>query len=233
MKMGGGARYAWGLELGRRFRDRIRGKRARHKRIVSWQLDEIPHEIAGPSGARQRVFIRGVLAGITDGRKQLGDTPLPGIVWITQPALRLAGRRARGDLAVFWRQLDRSTIYLVGEEYPKFAGPARGAARRQAKGQRRLWHAGGARRSLARKYVAGMTPGYRLGKGLGGNVGHRRRAAVRRWRRAYVRARSRKGVSGFAQYNFRYRNARADVMNDVLKALAHGVRVSPARARRG
>jgi hypothetical protein len=44
-----------------------------------------------------------------------------------------------------------------------------------------------------------------------------------------VRARSRKGVAGFAQYNFRYHNARSPVMNDVLKALAHGVRVSPAR----
>jgi hypothetical protein len=231
MKMSGGARYAWGLELGRRFRDRIRTKRKAHQRIVTWQLDEIPHEVAGRSGARQRVFIRGVLAGITDGRPQMGDTWLPGIVWITQPALKLAGRRARGDLAVFWRQLDRSTIYLVGEEYPKFAGPARRAARREAHGQRRLWHAGGARRSLARKYVAGMTPGYRLKRGLGGNVSHRSRPAVRRWRRAYVRARARKGVAGLAQYNFRFHNARSPVMNDVLKALAHGVRESPAFRR--
>jgi len=76
-----------------------------------------------------------------------------------------------------------------------------------------------------------MTPGYRLGKGLGGNVGRRSRPAVRRWRRAYVRSRSRKGVAGFAQYNFRFHNARSPVMNDVLKALAHGVRVSPARRR--
>lgn len=229
MRMSPGARYAWGTELGRRFRDRIRSKRKRHKRIVTWQLDEIPHEAAGRGGARLRGFIRGVLHGVTDGRPGMGDQPLPGIVFMTQPALRLAGRPARGDLAVFWRQLDRSTIYLVGEEYPKFAGPARRAARREASGQRRLWHAGGARRSLARKYVAGMTPGYRLGKGLGGNVGHRSRAAVRRWRRAYVAARSRKGVAGFAQYNFRFKNAASPVMNDVLKALAHGVGVSPAR----
>jgi hypothetical protein len=232
MRMGNGARYLWGLELGRRFRDRIRSKRKAHQRIVTGQLDEIPHEVAGRHGARQRVFIRGVLAGITYGRPQLGDKWLPGIVWITQPALKLAGRRARGDLAVFWRQLDRSTIYLVGEEYPNFSGPARRAAKRASRGQARLWHAGGARRSLARKYVAGMTPGYRLNKGLGGNVGRRSRPAVRRWRRAYVRARSRKGVAGLAQYNFRYRNARPAVMNDVLKALAHGVRVSPARRKR-
>jgi hypothetical protein len=226
MRLSNGARYAWGVELGQRFRDRIRSKRKARKRVVTWQLDEIPHEVAGPRGARQRVFIRGVLKGITDGRPQMGDEPLPGIVWITQPALKLAGHRASGDLAVFWRQLDRSTIYLVGEEYPRFSGPARRAARKHARGQARLWHAGGARRSLARKYVAGMTPGYRLDKGLGGNVGRRSRPAVRRWRRAYVQARSRKGVAGFAQYNFRYRNAAPAVMNDVLKALAHGVRVA-------
>jgi hypothetical protein len=226
MRLSPSARYAWGLELGQRFRDRIRSRRNRRQRVVTWQLDEIPHEVAGPKGARLRGFIRGVLHGITDGRPQLGDEPLPGIVWITQRALKLAGRRARGDLALFWRQLDRSTIYLVGEEYPDFAGPPRRAARRQGRGQARLWHAGGARQSLARKYVAGMTPGYRLGRGLGGNVGRRSRSAVRRWRRAYIQARSRKGVAGLAQYNFRFRNARAPVMNDVLQALADGVRVS-------
>ena len=69
-----------------------------------------------------------------------------------------------------------------------------------------------------------MTPGYRLGKGLGGNVRHRSRRAVRQWRRTYVRARSRKGVSGFAQYNFRFKNGAPAVMNDVLRALSHGVR---------
>lgn len=228
LRMSGARRYAWGLELGRRFRDRIRVKR---REVVSWQLDEIPHEVARRGGARLRTFTRGVLQGVSVGRPQIGDKHMPGIVWITQPALRLAGKRARGDLGLFWRQLDRSTIYLVGEEYPDFTGPARRAARQQGRGQARLWHAGGARRSLARKYVAGMTPGYRLNKGLGGNVRGRSRPAVRRWRRAYVRARSRKGVAGFGQFNFRYRNGRAPVMNDTLKALAHGVRVSPKRRR--
>jgi hypothetical protein len=41
-----------------------------------------------------------------------------------------------------------------------------------------------------------------------------------------VQARSRKGVAGFAQYNFRFGNVGAPVMNDVLAALAHGVRAS-------
>ena len=66
------ARYAWGLELGRRWRDRIRSKR-KGQRVVSWQLDEIPHEISGKGGARLRVYIRGVLKGVSEGRPQLGD----------------------------------------------------------------------------------------------------------------------------------------------------------------
>ena len=145
-------------------------ERKAHQRIVTWQLDEIPHEVAGRTARGSACSSAGCCAGSPTGARSSATCALPGIVWITQPALKLAGRRARGDLAVFWRQLDRSTIYLVGEEYPNFTGPARRAARRQARGQARLWHAGGARRSLARKYVAGMTPGYRLNRGLGGNV---------------------------------------------------------------
>jgi hypothetical protein len=226
LKLSPGARYAWGLELGRRFRDRIRSKRKRGSRVVTWQLDEIPNEIAGRGGAKLRGFIRGVLRGISDGRAPLGDAHLPGIVFATQRALKVAGARARGDLGVFWRQLDRATLYLVGEEYPAFAGSPRRAARAAGKARSRLWRAGGARRSLAGRYVAGMTPGYRLGKGLGGNVHHRSRPAVRRWRRSYVRARSRAKVAGFAQYNFRFKNAAAPVMNDVLRSLAQGVRTA-------
>jgi hypothetical protein len=225
MKMSSGARYAWGLELGRRWRDRIRSKR-QGQRVVSWQMDEIPHEISGPRGGRLRTYIRGVLRGVSRGRPQLGDKLVPGIVWITQPALRVAGKRARGDLAVFWRELDRSTIYLVGEEYPEFTGNPRRAARSQSRGQARLWHAGGARRRLAKKYVAGMTPGYRLNRGLGGNVRKRGRPAVRSWRRSYIRSRAGKGVAGFAQFNFRHRNAAPAVMNDVLRAMAQGVRTA-------
>src|SRR4051812_27005391 len=33
-------RYRLGRALGRRFRDRIRGERAKSKRVVTWQLDE-------------------------------------------------------------------------------------------------------------------------------------------------------------------------------------------------
>ena len=70
-----------------------------------------------------------------------------------------------------------------------------------------------------------MTPGYRIVRGLGGNVDRRSHGFVRHWRMAYVRARARRGVAGFAEYNFDYRNASGAVMNDVLRALGRGVRV--------
>jgi hypothetical protein len=214
-------RYQAGLEIGRRFRDRIRHRRARHQRVVTWQFDEIPSEVAQHPGYRP--IVAGILRGLAQGRRRLGDRRLPGIVFVPGKAI---GVRDRG----FWRAVNGSTLYLVGEEYPRFAGAPRHAARRHAAWRHRLYRAGGARRRLAQKYVAGMTPGYRRAPGLGGNVHHRSHGYVRRWRGAYVRARARTGVIGFAQYNFNYRNAHAAVMNDVLRALGRGVRVLRRRS---
>jgi hypothetical protein len=211
-------RYKAGLEIGRRFRDRIRYRRARHQRVVTWQFDEIPGEAAGRGGARYRTLVAGILRGMAYGRPELGDRRLPGIVFVPGKAIGI------GD-GGFWRAVNQSALYLVGEEYPAFTGAPGRAARRHASWRHRLYRAGGARRRLAQKYVAGMTPGYRMVSGLGGNVGHRSRSFVRHWRLAYVRARARHGVMGFAQYNFNYRNASAAVMNDVLRALGRGVRV--------
>lgn len=44
-----------------------------------------------------------------------------------------------------------------------------------------------------------------------------------RWRNAYVDGRVRQGVAGFAQYYFRFENARTFVMQDALRALARGM----------
>lgn len=213
----------WGLELGRRFRDRIRNKRRHGTKITSWQLDEIQSEIAGSGGGRRRAFFRGVLEGVHRGRPELGDARLPGIVFITQTALRLARRAKRDQL---WRALDRATLWLIGEEYPEFAGSPRRAARRESGGQKSLRRAGAAGRSLARKYVVGMTPGHRVEPGLGGNVGHRSRRAVDGWRESFVRARSRHRVAGFAQFGFRFENSPRTVMNAVLRSLSKGARLT-------
>ena len=211
-------RYQAGLEVGRRFRDRIRHRRARHQRVVTWQFDEIPSEAGGHGGWRYRQIVAGILRGVAFGRRELGDRRLPGIVFVPGKAIGIRDRH-------FWRTVNRSTLYLVGEEYPRFVGAPGRAARHHAAWRHRLYRAGGARRRLAHKYVAGMTPGYRVVRGLGGNVGHRSHGYVRHWRASYVRARARTGVAGFAQYNFNYRNASAAVMNDVLHALGRGVRV--------
>jgi hypothetical protein len=225
MHRSGHYRYQAGLEVGRRFRDRIRFKRAHHQRVVTWQFDEIPSEIAGRNGYKVRQVVQGILRGVAYGRPALGDVRLPGIVFASGKALRVANRPAHGDLRRFWKAVNEASLFLVGEEYADFVGSPGRAARRHAAWRHSLYRWGGQRRALARKYVAGMTPGYRLVPGLGGNVQRRGRSAVRRWRLSFVRTRARLGVAGFAQYNFNYHNASAAVMNDVLRALGRGVRV--------
>jgi len=69
----------------------------------------------------------------------------------------------------------------------------------------------------------GLTPGARLLPGLGGNVHHRRRSVVRRWRLDYVRARARDRPAGICQYNFTFENTAPSVMNDAVAALARGI----------
>ena len=217
--------YRWGRELGRRFRDRIRNKRRGGTKVTTWQFDEIISEIAegGGAGSRRRAFIRGVLDGAHRGRPELGDRKLPGIVFATQRAMRTARRGKRGEIGRFWRAVDRASLYVIGEEYPDFAGSPARVARRESSGQRALRRVS---RSLARKYVVGMTPGQRLGEGLGGNVGRRGHGAVNGWREAYVRARARGKPAGFAQYHFRFENSSAKVMRGAVRSVAKGARLS-------
>ena len=217
------SRVSWGRELGRRFRDQFRSSNRQGLGAVTWQLDEIRNEAAGRRGRRLRDFTRGVILGLQFGRPALGDAELRGLVHVASGAFRLASRRG-GEVARFWRTVDRAALRLVGEEYVRFVGVPSKAARAQARGQRLLRRAGGARRSLARRYVVGMTPGHRLVRGLGGNVRRLSRRRANRWRRAFVRARARMGVAGFSQYNFRGRNGSPWAIRDALRALALGVR---------
>jgi hypothetical protein len=218
-RLSGGGAYRWGRELGRRFRDRIRNKRRGGTRVTTWQFDEVISEI-GRDG-RRRVFIRGVLDGLHGGRRELGDRRLPGIVFATQKALRTA--RRGGDFRRLWRAVERAALWVVGEEYPRFAGAPGRVARHESAGQRALRRVG---RSLARKYVVGMTPGQRLEAGLGGNVNRRSVGAVNAWRERFVRARSQTRPAGFAQYHFRFENSRTKVMRGAVRALAKGARLS-------
>jgi hypothetical protein len=218
-RLSGASAYRWGRELGRRFRDRIRNKRRGGTAVTTWQFDEVISEIAEDGG--RRTFIRGVLEGLHRGRPELGDKELPGIVFATQRAMRTA--RRGGDFKRFWRAVDRASLYVVGEEYPEFAGAPRRAASREAHGQRALSRIA---RSLARKYVVGMTPGLRLDPGLGGNVGRRSVGAVNGWREAFVRARAKRRPAGFGQFHFRFENSSAKVMRAAVRSMAKGARLS-------
>jgi hypothetical protein len=213
-------RVTWGIELGRRFRDELRAAARAGTELGGWQLDEILAEAAGFEGRAYRDLTRGVLRGLVFGRPALDDRPQQGLVWWAHTAFALAASRLTAELAAFWRILNRSALGLIGEEYPEFVGDPVAAARIEAAGQRGLARGGPVRRALARKYVAGLTPGYRLAPGLGGNTRRLPRQEVNRWRERYVQARAAAGVAGFAEFTFRFENSAPRVMRDVLRTLA-------------
>src|SRR5262245_62724361 len=216
-------RTSWGMEVGRRYRDTLRHSRADGIAVDSWQLDELGTQLAGPQGRQHRECVRGVLQGMTFGRPVLGDSERKGFVWSTPRALNLARLPLTPELTAFWQQLERASFRIVGEEFPNFTGDPARAARTQADGQRALASGGPVRRRLAGRYVAGMTPGYRIGVGLGGNVNGWPRAQVNRCRNAYVARRARIGVAGFGEFHFVFQNSRTFVMQDSARAVARGM----------
>jgi hypothetical protein len=223
MRLSTAQRTAWGIELGRRYRDTIRHARADGITVDSWQLDELGSQLAGPEGRQHREFVRGVMQGMTFGRRVLGDSEGKGWVWATRQALNLARLPVTAELRAFWQQLERASFRLVGEEFPNFTGDPARAARTQADGQRALAAGGPVRQRLAGRYVAGMTPGYRLGGGLGGNVNGWPRGQVNQWRNGYVAERDRIGVAGFGEFSFVFDNSRTFVMQDAARAVARGM----------
>jgi hypothetical protein len=204
------------VELGARFRDTVRAAAV----ADTWQLDEIVAECAGGSGKAYRELTRGALRGLTFGRPTLGDRPLQGFTWWAKTAHVLASRPITPELAAFWRMLNRACAGLIGEEYPVFAGDPRVAARAGASGQQRLARGGPVRRTLARKYLCGLQPGFRLSPGLGGNTHRLSRVAAERWRAEYLRARAANGVAGFAFFDFRFENSPAPIVRELLREVA-------------
>jgi hypothetical protein len=217
-------RVAWGRELGRRFRDEVRIAESERVRVDAWQLDELVAELTGPQGRPWRDFTRGTLHGLNFGRLEFGDGPRIGFVWASLAALGLASLSVDAERRAFWRALDSATFRLVGEEYVPFAGNPEDSAQSWAWAQRSLARSRGTiRRRLAARYVAGMTPGWHLARGLGGNVNRWPRSQVNRWRAKYVDERARIGVAGFGAYHFRFENSSEQVMRDTLSGLARGL----------
>jgi hypothetical protein len=207
------ARVAAGREAGRSFRDRMRGTRFP---VESWQFDEISRQVTDSRPLRD--FTRGALAGMLHGRRR--DPDMTGFVWLARRAFGLPLRPVDAELSAFWNTVSAAASHIVGEEFPPFVGDPAVAARAEDARRRALAAGGQVRRSLARRYAAGITPGYRLAPGLGGNVNGRSRAYVNSWRRQYLAARRKAGVRDFGVFNFRFANASPQVVNDTLRAVA-------------
>lgn len=224
MRLSSSERLAWGRELGRRFRDEVRIAEGEQVRVDAWQLDELVAELSGGQGRQWREFTRGALHGLTFGRIEFGDGPRIGFVWASLHALRITTLPVDTELGAFWRALDAAAFGLVGEEYPAFVGNPEVRARELDNAQQALARSRGViRRRLAERYVAGMTPGWHLAPGLGGNVARLPRAEVNRWRAKYVDERARTAVAGFGAYHFRFENSSEQVMRDTLAGLARGL----------
>jgi hypothetical protein len=192
--------------------------------VDAWQLDELVAELSGGQGRQWREFTRGTLHGLNFGRTELGDGPRIGFVWASLPGLRIASLPVSTELGAFWRALDSAAFALVGEEYTPFTGNPEDRARQFAATQLTLRRTRGEiRRRLGARYVVGMTPGWHLARGLGGNVARMPRALVNRWRAKYVDERERLGVFGFGAYHFRFENSSEQVMKDTLAGLARGL----------
>ena len=218
------ARVSWGVELGARYRDAIRAAADAGANVDAWQFDEIvPSAAAAAAGRPIREFTRGVLRGLLQGRPVLGDAGMRGFVWVAHSAFGIARLAITPELTTFWQTFNRASLGYVGEEYVPFDGDPRAAARAGAVGQRALAAGGPVRRSLGRRYVPGMTPGYETDPSLGGNVHDWPRPQVNAWRAGYVQERARIGVAGFGEYDFRGANSRPTVMHDVMSALAAAV----------
>jgi hypothetical protein len=222
-------RRAWGLELGRRFRDDLRRARAQSIQIDRWQFDEILGQCADRA-PDHREFVGGALLGIADGRPELGETRERGFVWTAHTAMtRLPGLAVSGHpgLGGFWEDVDRATLFLVGEEYPVFEGHPVNKVPDVPNPHAALVRSRGAiRRGLGERYIVGMSPGWRpRSAGLGGNLTRQSPAFVTNWRKGFIEARiAAQRPRGYAQFFFVKENAEADHAADAIRSLHHAVK---------
>jgi hypothetical protein len=221
---GGSTAYGWGRELGRRFRDRAREVESHGDKVERWQFDEVPTNAVKSDGRKARDLVRGMLDGLLTGRPELGDRHVRGIVYMANATLELASKPNRGELRDFWRTINRDSVALVGEEYPRFEGNPRRSAFVQSAGQREMARQGKVLGKLASKYVVGVTPGYRDVPGLGGNVKHKSKEGVDAWRADFLNARAQYGVAGFATYNLLGDNGKRTALRPLFAAFRDGLR---------
>ena len=223
-------RLRWGLELGRRIRDRIRAAKREGVRIDAWQFDEIWPSATKqePQSAAARMYLAGIVHGIAYGRPQLGDKRLRGMIFISNPA-RFAKVPATPDMERLLWELEHAALRVMGEEYPVFRGDPVEAARAWAAGQAALAARSGLGPTLAARYAPAFNPGYNVynnqGKWsyLNGNADDHPDAWVDQWRQAFITERMRLGAAGIGEYCFTRNNSRAAVIRATLAAVARGV----------
>ncbi|MBV9213945.1 MAG: hypothetical protein JOZ25_09920, partial [Actinobacteria bacterium] len=212
------------------FRDRLRQLDAEGIHSASYQFDEIAtNALESEQGSRARDLLRGMLNGCARGRPELGDRFMRGLTYIANASLELTSEPMTPELDRFWRTIDSDSLAVVGEEYPKFEGDPARSAFVQSGGQRTMLARGGTLARLGEKYVTGITPGYRLVHGLGGNVKGRSDAGVDAWRADYLQARAQFGVAGFGAYQMLDRNGYSQVLRPMLKAFAAALRTEGVR----
>jgi hypothetical protein len=230
----------WGLELGRRFRDQLETQRAvlkathahlpesQRPTIAGWQLDEIYSEcrLQSAEGRAYRQFTGGVIRGIAEGRTEFGHKPEQGFIWLgghaltPLPALSLAN----DDVRQFWEDVDAGAKYLVGEEYPLplHLTPAQAGAH-FAQGHIALTsHASPHCKALAKRYIVGMTPGWKRGTVDDAPLDDATPVAkVKAWRRAFITNRTKKQKpAGYGQFSFDAANVKApERVDEAIAAL--------------
>jgi hypothetical protein len=222
---------AWGFELGRRFRDKLRSEQQLRTqvKIENWQLDEIPRECGNDARRRDfRLFVGGVVRGLAEGRPRFRDKLLKGFVWIGADALKTLPEAdpREPDVKFFWEDVNAGARYLVGEEYPSFVrGAATTTGRDLARRQAALAAPGSKpRQALAERYIVGMTPGFHRPmkkSGLNGNVGGMKLPAVAAWREEFIAARiTAARPCGYGMFHFDGKfNTRPECIENAVTAL--------------
>lgn len=209
----------WGLELGQRYRDYMRKQRAAGVPIDTWQFDEILLQCA--SSAAHRAFAGGMLRGLVQGRPELDDDMEKGFVWCgLKPLTEIPASSTSAEVARFWDEVVRATLFFVGEEYPIFRGSTASAAREQGAGHQRL--ARGLQHQLGKRYICGMTPGWVSSSGLRGNVDHQPPEFVTNWRQGFISSRTAlRRPCGYGQFSFTTANVRPKERIDDAVASLH------------
>ncbi len=195
---------AWGMEMGQRIRDRLRGKDA-----DAWQLDEIVPTTSknDPRGETLREFYAAVLEGARTGRPQFGDKEMKGIVQVANPGALFGARKKldpdqRKSFDKLMRELDLSTMTVVGEDYPAFTGNATVKADHQVGPVITDLHGmGPVGNNLLGKYIVGLSPG-EIGGTLHGKVHGMPEKAADKWRQEYMEEAMKLGAHGIGEYNF-------------------------------